>query len=138
MGIFVGIALVIFVPVCILLTVVILLQDSKGGGLSSSAFGASEMQSILGGRGSATFLTKFTTWLAIGFIVISLFLMRFYGDVKDGTLEYKPGTTQSDTSATGEAADTAADAADQETAEGEAAESTDTTTDTTEPESAGK
>lgn len=80
MGVFVTIALIIFVPVCIVLTLIILLQDSKGEGLSSSAFGASEMQSVLGGHGAATFLSKLTTWVAIGFMVISLFLMRFYGE----------------------------------------------------------
>ena len=86
MGIFVGFVMVIFVPVCILLVVIILLQDSKGEGLSSSAFGASEVQSILGGRGAATFLSKLTTWLAVGFMVMSLFLMRFYGDFNSGAL----------------------------------------------------
>ena len=86
MGIFVGFVMVIFVPVCILLVVIILLQDSKGEGLSSSAFGASEVQSILGGRGAATFLSKLTTWLAVGFMLMSLFLMRFYGDFNSGAL----------------------------------------------------
>ena len=87
MGIFVTIAIIIFVPVCIVLTLIILLQDSKGEGLSSSAFGASEMQSVLGGHGAATFLSKLTTWVAIGFMVISLFLMRFYGERQSNTLE---------------------------------------------------
>jgi preprotein translocase subunit SecG len=87
MGIFVGLVMVMFVPVCILLVVIILLQDSKGEGLSSSAFGASEVQSILGGRGAATFLSKTTTWLAVGFMLMSLFLMRFYGDIKSGGLK---------------------------------------------------
>lgn len=86
MGFFIGFVMVIFVPVCILLVVIILLQDSKGEGLSSSAFGASEVQSILGGRGAATFLSKLTTWLAVGFMVMSLFLMRFYGDINSGAL----------------------------------------------------
>ncbi len=86
MGIFVTIAIIIFVPVCIVLTLIILLQDSKGEGLSSSAFGASEMQSVLGGHGAATFLSKLTTWVAIGFMVISLFLMRFYGERQSDTL----------------------------------------------------
>lgn len=83
MGIVVGFILVLFVPACILLPIIILLQDSKGEGLSSSAFGAaagSGMQSVLGGQGAATFLSKVTTWLAIGFMVMALFLMRFYGE----------------------------------------------------------
>lgn len=80
MGVFVTIAIIVFVPICIVLTLIILLQDSKGEGLSSSAFGGAEMQSMLGGHGAASFLSKLTTWVAVGFMVISLFLMRFYGE----------------------------------------------------------
>ena len=82
MGIVVGFILVLFVPACILLPIIILLQDSKGEGLSSSAFGGAggSMQSVLGGQGAATFLSKVTTWLAIGFMAMALFLMRFYGE----------------------------------------------------------
>lgn len=86
MGVFVTIAIIIFVPVCVVLTLIILLQDSKGEGLSSSAFGGSGMQSVLGGHGAATFLSKLTTWIAIGFMVISLLLMRFYGETGENTL----------------------------------------------------
>ena len=86
MEIIVGIAVAFFVPVCVLLTISILLQDSKGEGLSGSAFGASEMQSLLGGQGAATFLSKLTTYVAIAFMIIALFLMRFYGGGDSGTL----------------------------------------------------
>ena len=44
------------------------------------------MQSVLGGHGAATFLSKLTTWIAIGFMVISLLLMRFYGETGENTL----------------------------------------------------
>lgn len=86
MGVFVTIAIIIFVPVCIVLTLIILLQDSKGEGLSSSAFGGAEIQSVLGGHGAASFLSKLTTWVAVGFMVISLFLMKFYGESGTDTL----------------------------------------------------
>ena len=86
MEIIVGIVIVLFVPVCVLLTISILLQDSKGEGLSGSAFGASEMQSLLGGQGAATFLSKLTTYVAIAFMIIALFLMRFYGGGNSGVL----------------------------------------------------
>ena len=130
MGILVGVVIVLFVPACIILVLTILLQDSKGGGLSS-AFGASEVQSVLGGRGAATFLTRLTTWVAIAFIVMSLFLMRFYGDVKTGEL------TPIETQATQEilAPDeeskesTTAVEETEDTTEGEASESTDATDD---------
>ena len=108
MEIIIGFVVFLFVPVCVVLTLIILLQDSKGEGLSSSAFGGAEMQSVLGGRGAATFLSKLTTWLAIGFMVISLFLMRFYGE-GDGSGALTPiepeatqESTQEPTDTTGE------------------------------------
>ena len=97
MGIIMGFVLFLFVPICVVLTLIILLQDSKGEGLSSSAFGGAEMQSVLGGRGAATFLSKLTTWLAIAFMVVSLFLMRFYGEGTGGALVLEQETTQEET-----------------------------------------
>lgn len=100
MEIIVGIVVVLFVPVCVLLTISILLQDSKGEGLSGSAFGASEMQSLLGGQGAATFLSKLTTCVAIAFMLISLFLMRFYGGGNTGALTpLETGSEQTEVSA---------------------------------------
>ena len=104
MGIIMGFVLFLFVPVCVVLTLIILLQDSKGEGLSSSAFGGAEMQSVLGGRGAATFLGKLTTWLAIAFMVISLFLMRFYGEGGGG--ELTPIQQETTQEGTAEPADT--------------------------------
>ena len=80
MNIVVGFVVAGFVAICFLLVIVILLQDSKGEGLSSSAFGGSGLESVLGGHGATTFLSRLTTWTAIGFMVIALFLMKFYGE----------------------------------------------------------
>jgi preprotein translocase subunit SecG len=80
MDIIVGFVVAGFVAICFLLVIVILLQDSKGEGLSSSAFGGSGLESVLGGHGATTFLSRLTTWTAIGFMVIALFLMKFYGE----------------------------------------------------------
>ena len=102
MGAIVTIAIIIFVPVCVVLTLIILLQDSKGEGLSSSAFGGSGMQSVLGGHGAATFLSKLTTWVAIGFMVISLLLMRFYGETtREGPLTLQNEETEQSQEAAG-------------------------------------
>ena len=107
MGAIVTLVVIIFVPVCVVLTLIILLQDSKGEGLSSSAFGGSGMETVLGGHGAASFLSKLTTWVAIGFMVISLFLMRFYGESTDRSLtpleEEKTEQTQEATPAVQEA-----------------------------------
>ena len=123
MGIIIGFVVFLFVPVCVVLTLIILLQDSKGEGLSSSAFGGAEMQSVLGGRGAATFLSKLTTWLAIGFMVISLFLMRFYGEGDGGALTpIEQETTQE---ATTEPVDTTEKASVETTTDGDGGGTTD-------------
>jgi preprotein translocase subunit SecG len=64
---------IIHVVTCFLLIVAVLMQSSKGGGLSG-AFGGGGGQAILGGRETATFLSKATTYLAIIFMVTSLSL----------------------------------------------------------------
>ncbi len=61
--------------VSLLLVIVILMQASRGGGLSGT-FGSTMTSAIMGGRGAASFLSKLTTWLAITFfglaVIISL------------------------------------------------------------------
>ena len=67
--------IVLFVLICILLTLSILIQSSKGGGLAGTFGGMDAMGgSMFGGRGAGDFLTKITTWLAAGFMLISLLL----------------------------------------------------------------
>ena len=85
-GIILGFIVAVFVIVSFLLVIIILLQDSKDGGLASGAFGGDGLQSVLGGHGAATFLSKATTWLAVIFHSISFVLMRFYGDTTGGQL----------------------------------------------------
>ena len=58
--------------VCVLLAGVILMQSSKGTGLASSVGGG--MQSVFGSQGSASFLTKATSVLAILFMINCLVL----------------------------------------------------------------
>lgn len=62
---------VIHVIVSIVLIASILLQSSKGGGLSGM-FGGGGGSSMLGGRGAATFLSKVTMWAGIAFALTSL------------------------------------------------------------------
>ena len=128
MEIIIGFVVFLFVPVCVVLTLIILLQDSKGEGLSSSAFGGAEMQSVLGGRGAATFLSKLTTWLAIGFMVISLFLMRFYGEGGGGALT--PIEEETRQEATAEPVDTTDAGSVETTTEGDSGDAADDTSKT--------
>ena len=68
-----NIFVIVHVITCFLLIVVVLMQSSKGGGLSG-AFGGGGGQALLGGRETATFLSKATTYLAVIFMVTSLSL----------------------------------------------------------------
>jgi preprotein translocase subunit SecG len=65
--------LTIFILVCILQTIAILLQSSKGGGLAG-AFGGAGMGAVFGGRGAATFLSKVTAVLATIFMLLALLM----------------------------------------------------------------
>lgn len=80
--------IVLHVAVSIVLSVAVLLQSSKGGGLAG-AFGGSggAPQQILGSRGMTTLLHKITIWCAIGFMVTSLTLFMMSGE--------RPGATRS-------------------------------------------
>ncbi len=67
-----NIFLIVHIIACLLLTIVVLMQSSKGGALTA-AFGGGGGQ-IFGGRETATFLGKATTYLAIIFMLTSLSL----------------------------------------------------------------
>lgn len=62
--------LVIYILVCLVLIVVVLLQRSKEG--FTGLYGGGE--SLLGVKGTATFLHKLTIGLAVVFMVLSLVL----------------------------------------------------------------
>ena len=68
MGAYIFISILIFIA-CILLILVVLVQDSKGGGLASN-FSASNQ--VMGVRKTADFLEKSTWTLAIALVVLSL------------------------------------------------------------------
>jgi preprotein translocase subunit SecG len=72
------ILLILFIPVCLLLILIVLLQAGKGGGLAG-AFGGVGDQAFLGARGTADFLGKVTIYLAIGFMSLALLLSFTYG-----------------------------------------------------------
>ncbi len=64
--------LILHITVTILLVISVLLQESKGGGLSG-VFGGGG-QSVFGGQGANEFMTKVTSVLAILFMLTSLLL----------------------------------------------------------------
>jgi preprotein translocase subunit SecG len=69
MGLYVIISVLIFIT-CVLLILVVLVQNSKGGGLASSF---SSSNQFMGVRKTADFLEKTTWTLAIALLVLSLF-----------------------------------------------------------------
>jgi preprotein translocase subunit SecG len=65
--------LILHVLVAFALVMSILLQTSTGGGMGG-AFGGSGNQTLFGGRGAATFLSRATTYLGAGFLALSFVL----------------------------------------------------------------
>jgi preprotein translocase subunit SecG len=62
-----------YVLVCLVLSLVILLQQGRGGDIAS-AFGGSSSQAAFGARSGATLLTKATTVAAVLFMLFALTL----------------------------------------------------------------
>ena len=63
----------LFVLVCFILSLVILLQQGRGGDIAS-AFGGSSSQAAFGARSGATLLTKATSIAAALFMILALAL----------------------------------------------------------------
>ena len=62
---------VLFVLVAISMVVLILMQRGSGAA-AGSGFGGGASATVFGARGSASFLSKATKWLAIAFFIITL------------------------------------------------------------------
>lgn len=69
MGAYIVVAVFILL-ICVLLTLIVLVQSSKGGGLASNFSGSNQ---FMGVRKTADFLEKSTWTLAIALLVFSLF-----------------------------------------------------------------
>ena len=64
---------ILYVPVCVFLILVVLLQTGKRADLAG-AFGGGGSQTAFGARGAATLLAKVTTASAVLFMIIALWL----------------------------------------------------------------
>ncbi len=64
---------IVHILVTLGLILIVLLQSGKGADIGS-AFGGGSSQTVFGGRGAATFLTKLTSVLAVLFMLTSLTL----------------------------------------------------------------
>ena len=65
-----SVLLALLVLDAIALVVLVLLQQGKGADAGAS-FGSGSSNTMFGSLGAASFLTKATAWLAIGFFVIA-------------------------------------------------------------------
>src|SRR5688572_16038492 len=87
----------VYVLVCLVLSLVILLQQGRGGDIAG-AFGGSSSQAAFGARSGATLLTKATSIAAVLFIVFALALsvlgQRGPGSVVSGTPAPPPATAK--------------------------------------------
>lgn len=61
---------ILLVVVAVALIGLVMIQQGKGASMGA-AFGSGASQTVFGSSGATGFLTKLTTWLAIGFFVIT-------------------------------------------------------------------
>jgi preprotein translocase subunit SecG len=61
---------ILLVADALALATLVMLQQGKGAEVGA-AFGSGSANTVFGSAGSASFLTKLTVWLAIGFFLIS-------------------------------------------------------------------
>jgi preprotein translocase subunit SecG len=64
---------ILHIAICFFLIIVVLLQSGQSGDIAA-AFGGQGSQTAFGPRGSATVLSRATTWSAILFVVTSISL----------------------------------------------------------------
>ena len=69
---------VLHLMIAVILVLVVLLQGGKGADIGA-AFGGGSSQTVFGGRGAATFLSKLTSSVAILFMLSSIILAIYMG-----------------------------------------------------------
>ena len=78
------ILLILLVLDAVALVALVLIQQGRGADIGA-AFGSGSANTLFGSAGSASFLTKMTAWLAIGFFAIS-FGLAYTAKERAGTL----------------------------------------------------
>ena len=71
----------IHIILAIVLVVLILVQHGKGAE-AGAAFGSGASSTVFGAQGSATFLTKLTTFIALSFFLTSLALAYYASSIQ--------------------------------------------------------
>jgi len=84
-----GLLIALHIIVCLALIAIVLLQGGKGAEIGAS-FGAGASQTVFGATGGQSLLGKLTTAAAVIFMLTSLVLAYFYGQV--GSSSVMPGS----------------------------------------------
>ena len=71
--------------VCVALIMIVLLQTGKGASIGAS-FGGGGSQTLFGGSGASTFLSKATTIIAVIFMLTSLILAYMSGHTSQSSV----------------------------------------------------
>ncbi len=79
--------IIAYVLIALSLIGLVLIQQGKGADMGAS-FGAGSSATVFGSGGSGNFLTKATTYLAVGFFVISLILGNLTANRTKGVDEW--------------------------------------------------
>ncbi len=90
---------IIYILDSLLLIGIILLQPGEGGDLAA-AFGGASSQTAFGARGSATFLQKLTTALAVLFMLLSIILVIATNLKQKNIMEKNPPAVQNTAAST--------------------------------------
>jgi len=85
-------ALVVFILLCAVLSLVILIQESKSMGLGAS-FGGDAGDSLFG-TSTADVLKKFTGWLAVGFMAFCVILSLWCAGIGRSKITQLPLTIE--------------------------------------------
>jgi preprotein translocase subunit SecG len=76
---------IVHIFVCAVLIIVVLLQHGKSADIAAT-FGGMGSQTAFGPRGTATALSRLTTWCAIIFMLTSISLSFFTGKAKSNSV----------------------------------------------------
>ena len=76
--------LTIHILLAVILIVLVIVQQGKGAD-AGAAFGSGASSTVFGARGSATFMNKLTTIIALSFFVTSLSLAYISSNKSSGT-----------------------------------------------------
>ena len=98
------ILIVVYLLVALSLIGLVLIQQGKGADMGAS-FGAGSSATVFGSNGSGNFLTKSTTYLAVGFFIISLVLGNLTANRVKATDEWNNLGADAEQSIPGESAE---------------------------------